>query len=107
LDVIPPVGDLGKKIVVIYICPNSGENIMSKGERIYEINRRLAEITTYLNVLDELEKKGHSPLGEDPEKTAEEGANEVREIYNIRPELEAEHDELEKELASLLIKNSH
>ena len=70
---------------------------MSKGGRIYEINRRLAEIITYLNHLDEIEKKENSSPGEDREKTAE-----LKEVYNLRPELEAERDELENELAILL-----
>ena len=71
---------------------------MSKGERIYEVNRRLAEIITYLNHLDEFEKREHS----DPEKTAGVIQAELKEVYKLRPELEAERDELEKEIAFLL-----
>ena len=71
---------------------------MSQAERMFEINRRLAEIITYLNNLDELEKRERS----DPEKTAGVIQAELKEVYKLRPELEAERDELEKELALLL-----
>jgi hypothetical protein len=76
-------------------------NDMSKGGRIYEANRRLAEIINTLYLLDELEKE-HSAPKKDAKKTAEEWTPELKEAYDLRPELEAEREELEKELACLL-----
>ena len=74
---------------------------MSTEERMYEINRRMAEIRTILILLDELEEKEALAREEDLENLTEGWTKELKEAYDLRPELEAELEELEKEMASL------
>jgi hypothetical protein len=70
--------------------------------RMYEINRRFSEIRNSLILLDKLETKETSATREDFENPTWNWTKELKEAYDLRPELEAELEEHENELNRLL-----